>query len=148
MDHIGEKWKSARKQARKTLRDTEAETGLSKDTISRIERGITKPKQSTIDILAKAYGRSPDEFIESEQPMTLDRLDPASLLQVNKSLSDEILKAREDGDQARINELYEQLQAVSSALIRKGPLTEPEASVRRRARLKQQEAEDAAAEAG
>jgi transcriptional regulator with XRE-family HTH domain len=130
-----------------TLRDAEEATGLSKDTISRIERG-RKPQQATIDKLAKAYGRSPDEFIESEQPMTLDRLDVASLLQVNKSLSDEILKAREAEDQDRINELYEQLAAVSSALIRKGPLTESEASVRRRARLKRQEAEDTAAEAG
>jgi transcriptional regulator with XRE-family HTH domain len=48
-----------------TLRQAEEETGLSKDTISRLERGLRTPQPLTAAKLAEAYGRSIEEFLES-----------------------------------------------------------------------------------
>jgi transcriptional regulator with XRE-family HTH domain len=66
---VGQKLRLARIQAEMTLRETEEETGLSKDTISRIERGIRSPQPLTVAKLAKAYGRSAEEFFpKAEAP--------------------------------------------------------------------------------
>jgi transcriptional regulator with XRE-family HTH domain len=48
-----------------TLRQAEEETGLSKDTISRIERGLRNPQPLTTGKLAEAYGHSIEEFLEA-----------------------------------------------------------------------------------
>ena len=62
---IGNRLRLARVEAGKTLRQTEEETGLSKDTISRIERGTREPQPLTVAKLAKAYGRTTEEFLEA-----------------------------------------------------------------------------------
>jgi transcriptional regulator with XRE-family HTH domain len=53
----------ARIEVEKTLRQTEEETGVTKDTISRIERGLREPHPLTIAKLAKAYGRPTEELL-------------------------------------------------------------------------------------
>jgi transcriptional regulator with XRE-family HTH domain len=58
-----------------TLRQAEEETGLSKDTISRLERGLRTPQPLTAAKLAEAYGRSIEEFLEApkaQAPLPLD----------------------------------------------------------------------------
>jgi transcriptional regulator with XRE-family HTH domain len=62
---IGDRLRLARVESGMTLRQTEEETGLSKDTISRLERGTRNPQPLTIAKLAKAYGRTTEEFLES-----------------------------------------------------------------------------------
>lgn len=61
----GSRFRLARVQAGMTLRQAEEETGLSKDTISRIERGLRNPQPLTAAKLAEAYGHSVEEFLEA-----------------------------------------------------------------------------------
>lgn len=65
MTQVGNRLRLARVQAGMTLRQAEEETGLSKDTISRIERGLRAPQPLTAAKLAEAYGRSIQEFLEA-----------------------------------------------------------------------------------
>ena len=65
MTQVGNRLRLARVQAGMTLRQAEEETGLSKDTISRIERGLRAPQPLTAAKLAEAYGRSIEEFLEA-----------------------------------------------------------------------------------
>jgi transcriptional regulator with XRE-family HTH domain len=82
---IGNRLRLARAQAGMTLRRAEEETGLSKDTISRIERGLRAPQPLTAAKLAEAYGHSIEEFLEapkvlSQQPER-DAAAPSEALQ-------------------------------------------------------------------
>jgi excisionase family DNA binding protein len=106
--------------------------------------------------LDRLFGVSPKdeaspspEISEGERrEQDLENLDLASLLELNKSLSNEMLKVREEADQSRLDGLHEQLQAVSRALIRKGPWTETKASTKRRRIQQQSESGDVTAETG
>jgi transcriptional regulator with XRE-family HTH domain len=66
---IGSRLRLARVQAGMTLRQAEEETGLSKDTISRIERGLRNPQPLTTAKLAEAYGHSIEEFLEDPKAL-------------------------------------------------------------------------------
>jgi transcriptional regulator with XRE-family HTH domain len=70
---IGNELRLARVRAGMTLREAEEETGVSKDTISRIERGLRAPQPLTVGRLAKAYGSPVKELLEeSSAPLAED----------------------------------------------------------------------------
>jgi transcriptional regulator with XRE-family HTH domain len=58
-----------------TLRQAEEETGLSKDTISRLERGLRTPQPLTVGKLAEAYGHPIEEFLENPKVQAPPPLD-------------------------------------------------------------------------
>ena len=60
--------------------------------------------------------------------------DIASLLRLNKILTEDIMRAREEGDEERLEDLYVELERVTTLLNRFGPFFEPESSKRRRER--------------
>ena len=55
-------YRNARHRAEVSQTETAAKTGLSKDAISRIERGKRRPNVETAAKLADAYGISLDEL--------------------------------------------------------------------------------------
>jgi transcriptional regulator with XRE-family HTH domain len=60
---IGEKLRLARVEAGLTVRQAAEASGRSKDSISKIERGLQAPTPLTVGKLARAYGVSPVEFL-------------------------------------------------------------------------------------
>jgi transcriptional regulator with XRE-family HTH domain len=46
-----------------TLREAEERSGVNKDTISRVERGVHAPHSQTVAKLAEAYGRTTEELL-------------------------------------------------------------------------------------
>jgi transcriptional regulator with XRE-family HTH domain len=62
--HAGERLRLARIEKEMTLREVEEMTGLSKDTISRVERGLREPLPLTVAKLARAYGHAAEDFLE------------------------------------------------------------------------------------
>ncbi len=76
---IGERLRLARMEARLTLRQAEAQSGVNKDTISRSERGLHKPHPLTIARLAEAYGHPADEFLEVPPETTSPKVEAPPL---------------------------------------------------------------------
>jgi transcriptional regulator with XRE-family HTH domain len=76
--HIGVRLRLARIQSEKTLREVEAETGVSKDTISRVERGLRNPHPLTVAKLARSYGRLAEDLLEDtpvpKAPLSIEEL--------------------------------------------------------------------------
>jgi transcriptional regulator with XRE-family HTH domain len=52
-----------------TLREAEQLTGVDKDTLSKIERGLRHPYDVTLSKLAKGYGVPVDELLEEPVPL-------------------------------------------------------------------------------
>jgi transcriptional regulator with XRE-family HTH domain len=51
-----------------TLREAEELTGVDKDTLSKIERGLRRPYDVTLSKLAKGYGVPVEELLEADSP--------------------------------------------------------------------------------
>ena len=51
-----------------TLREAEQLTGVDKDTLSKIERGLRRPYDVTLSKLAKGYGVPVEELLEADSP--------------------------------------------------------------------------------
>jgi transcriptional regulator with XRE-family HTH domain len=60
---IGERLRLARIEANLTMREAAERAGVNKDSISRIERGVRPPNALTVGKLARAYGRTAEEFL-------------------------------------------------------------------------------------
>lgn len=63
MADIGEMLRLARVEAGLTVREAAEASGRSKDSISKIERGLQTPTALTVGKLARAYGVSPAEYL-------------------------------------------------------------------------------------
>jgi transcriptional regulator with XRE-family HTH domain len=154
-----------REHAALTQAETAERAGIAESTYRYIENLEVSPRPLTVRKIAGALEVEPHELWESEAPKAeapsrspspkeaagpgLDDLDIASLLKLNITLSEDIARAREEGDQQRLDVLYDQLWGVSQAINRKGPFTETAASAKRRRRQKaQEEAGETTAEAG
>ncbi len=67
-----EELRLARLEKGLTLRDAAKVTGITKDTISLLERGKRRPFPSTLYKLAQGYGVSAREFLDPSPPAPLD----------------------------------------------------------------------------
>ncbi len=154
-----EKVRRARESLGYSIETTGEKGELSPNSVLRAEHG-EEIRPSTARRLARALNAEVvDLYPKAEAPprpsrdkaaeTKLDELDIASLLQRNISLSEEMLSAREEGNQDRLDTLDDQLQRVIRAINKKGPFTETAASAKRRRRQEaQEEAGETTAEAG
>ncbi len=61
--NLGRKLRVLRAERGWTLRDAEHLTGVDKDTLSKLERGLRHPQDVTLAKIAKGYGVSPEDLI-------------------------------------------------------------------------------------
>ncbi len=106
MSEVGRKLKTARIEAGLTLREASEASGTSKDTISRIERGMHEPRDLTIGKLAKVYGRPVSELLERpESPLEWARriipYDPDELIE-------RVRETHESLPKRELNEAYQE----------------------------------------
>lgn len=71
---IGEKLQKFRKEKKLSLRALAEKAGISKSTLSDIEKGNTNPTTNTLNKLADALGISIEDLFKSE-PITYEKLD-------------------------------------------------------------------------
>jgi transcriptional regulator with XRE-family HTH domain len=110
------------------------EAGLTSAAVNYVEKGHRNPNPDTLEKLARTLRCKVDDFFERRE-------DFDSLLRLNRILTDDVIRAREEGDEKRLDEyLYPELERVTKLLNRFGPFTEAPASKRRRARKRAQEA--------
>jgi transcriptional regulator with XRE-family HTH domain len=142
-------------------------------TVNQVERGVREPSPATLRKLADVLGVSIAELLEEESPLAeapqrqrslndelaaeagldvtgIEDLDIASILRINRNLTEEVLRAREEGDLERLDDLYERLLTASRAIMRKGiaELRETPAAARERRQRRYEVTEDAGSEAG
>jgi transcriptional regulator with XRE-family HTH domain len=67
-DTLARKLRVLRAERGLTLRDAEHLTGVDKDTLSKLERGLRHPHDVTLSRVAKGYGVPVDELIEEHDP--------------------------------------------------------------------------------
>jgi transcriptional regulator with XRE-family HTH domain len=68
-DTLARKLRVLRAERGLTLREAEALTGVDKDTLSKIERGLRHPYDVTLSKLAKGYGVPVEELLEEPVPL-------------------------------------------------------------------------------
>ena len=81
---IGEKIKELRRIKNMSLRELAAKTGLSKTTLSDLEKGTKNPSLETLEKVAAAFELSPAEFLKETES-------PDELISSAKASSSEIL---------------------------------------------------------
>jgi transcriptional regulator with XRE-family HTH domain len=70
VEKIGERLRLARAAADMTMREAAKASGVSKESITRIERGLQQPTHLTVARLARAYGQDPAEYLlEGQVPL-------------------------------------------------------------------------------
>jgi transcriptional regulator with XRE-family HTH domain len=67
-DTLARKLRVLRVERGLTLREAEELTGVDKDTLSKIERGLRHPYDVTLSKLAKGYGVLAEELLEADSP--------------------------------------------------------------------------------
>jgi transcriptional regulator with XRE-family HTH domain len=67
-DTLARKLRVLRAERGLTLREAEELTGVDKDTLSKIERGLRHPYDVTLSKLAKGYGVPVEELLEADSP--------------------------------------------------------------------------------
>jgi transcriptional regulator with XRE-family HTH domain len=108
------------------------EANISRVSITHVESGEREPSLHTLQNLAEALGCKVVDFFYDA--------DPAALLKVNMSLSEAADRAIEEGDEARYQAIFNELQEVTRQIQVFGPFTEASSSKRRRERQRAQEA--------
>ena len=68
-DTLARKLRVLRAERGLTLREAEELTGVDKDTLSKIERGLRRPYDVTLSKLAKGYGVPVEELLEEPAPL-------------------------------------------------------------------------------
>ena len=68
-DTLARKLRVLRAERGLTLREAEELTGVDKDTLSKIERGLRRPYDMTLSKLAKGYGVPVEELLEEPVPL-------------------------------------------------------------------------------
>ena len=68
-DTLARKLRVLRAERGLTLREAEELTGVDKDTLSKIERGLRRPYDVTLSKLAKGYGVPVEELLEEPVPL-------------------------------------------------------------------------------
>ena len=68
-DTLARKLRVLRAERGLTLREAEQLTGVDKDTLSKIERGLRRPYDVTLSKLAKGYGVPVEELLEEPVPL-------------------------------------------------------------------------------
>jgi transcriptional regulator with XRE-family HTH domain len=68
-DTLARKLRVLRAERRLTLRQAERVTGVDKDTLSKLERGLRHPYDITLSRLARGYGVPVDELLEEPGPL-------------------------------------------------------------------------------
>src|SRR5215203_5944989 len=68
-DTLAQKLRVLRVERGLTLREAEELTGVDKDTLSKIERGLRHPYDVTLSKLAKGYGVPVEELLEEPAPL-------------------------------------------------------------------------------
>lgn len=71
-DTLARKLRVLRAERGLTLRGAEELTGVDKDTLSKIERGLRHPYDVTLSKLAKGYGVPVEELLEEQVPLAED----------------------------------------------------------------------------
>ena len=71
-DTLARKLRVLRAERGLTLREAEELTGVDKDTLSKIERGLRHPYDVTLSKLAKGYGVPVEELLEEPVPLAED----------------------------------------------------------------------------
>jgi transcriptional regulator with XRE-family HTH domain len=71
-DTLARKLRVLRAERGLTLREAEQLTGVDKDTLSKIERGLRHPYDVTLSKLAKGYGVPVEELLEEPVPLAED----------------------------------------------------------------------------
>ncbi len=121
---LGETLRLARIETGKTLRQAAAAAGVSKDSISKIERGLQEPTPLTVARLARAYGREPAEFLYPKEDVAAFWLatSPGELLDLSGAasrwgeISNEEWRAEIEGaDADRAKEIYDEIEAERKA---------------------------------
>jgi transcriptional regulator with XRE-family HTH domain len=102
------------------------EAGVSRVSITHVESGEREPSLDTLQKLSEALDCKVVDFFYDA--------DPAALLKVNMILSEAADRAREEGDEERVQAIFKELQDVTRLLQVFGPYTEASSSRRRRAR--------------
>jgi len=88
---LGDLLKAARNRAELSQREAAAKVGLSRSTIVRAENGDVIPAQSTLTLLAEAYGLEPDYFCTARY----GALQESGRVQAAPPLGTRLRKARE-----------------------------------------------------
>jgi transcriptional regulator with XRE-family HTH domain len=101
--------------------------GTTRASVSYAETGAHAPLPSTLEKFAEVLEVPLDIFYERPE-------DIASLLRLNKILTEDVMRARQEGDEERLQDLYPELERVTKLINRFGPFTEPESSRKRRER--------------
>src|SRR5215213_5734675 len=68
-DTLAQKLRVLRVERGLTLREAEQLTGVDKDTLSKIERGLRHPYDVTLSKLAKGYGVPVEDLLEEPVPL-------------------------------------------------------------------------------
>jgi transcriptional regulator with XRE-family HTH domain len=133
-NRVGENLKRLRKRKGISQKALAEEAGIARASVSYAETGTHLPSAGTLKELARVLEVPVETFYERPE-------DIASLLRLNKILTDDVMRAREEGDENRLTEyLYPELDRVTRLLNRFGPFTEAPASKKRRTRQQAQEA--------
>lgn len=129
--YIGENLRRIRKRKKKSQEKLAKEAGVARVSISYAETGEHRTEHSTLVKLAEALEVPVEGFYQKPE-------DIASLLRLNKILTEDILRAREEGQEDRLEDLRIELERVTTLLNRFGPFFEPESSKKRRERFRTQ----------
>jgi transcriptional regulator with XRE-family HTH domain len=130
-DYVGENLRRIRRRKKLSQQALSKRSGVGTASISHAETGAHQPEHSTLQKLADALEVPVEGFYQRPE-------DIASLLRLNKILTDDILRAREEGQEERLDDLRIELERVTMLLNRFGPFFEPEPSRKRRERLRTQ----------
>lgn len=134
VNRVAENLRMMRERRGMTQSALAKEAGLTSAAVNYVEKGHRSPNPDTLEKLAHTLGCKVDDFFERRE-------DFDSLLRLNRILTDDVIRAREEGDEKRLDEyLYPELERVTKLLNRFGPFTEPDSSRRRRERLRIEQA--------
>jgi transcriptional regulator with XRE-family HTH domain len=131
-NYVGENLRRIRKRKGWSQGALAGKAGVGITSISHAETGAHQTEHYTLKKLADALKVPVEALYEKPE-------DIASLLRLNKILTEDILRAREEGQEERLDDLRIELERVTKLLNRFGPFFEPEPSRRRRERKQVQE---------
>jgi transcriptional regulator with XRE-family HTH domain len=111
---LGHRLRVLRAERGLTLREAASETGVAKETISDIERGIRHPHDVTLSKLARGYGVPVEDLLP--EPVPLDEAPPPLLLAAMYREEDENVRRRaleaasDDEIERYVNSINEQVE--------------------------------------
>lgn len=113
---LGENLRRARRAADLTQQQAADKLGVTKQTISDQERGVSTPPEKSLGALAELYGTTPAELRYGTPPATLLREPEASYLRSEFTPNPALRKRLRPGPYARVYQHIEQMVAAGCAI--------------------------------